>query len=132
LINSWLDIEFDVLTFYPTRMMNSPAPNIPGAISAMSPFTEYMNKFKLEATLEDDIHAGDETLHAIFAEDHALSIGGGAASTGRTAATPQEGGDIAAARAMAALSFVHDANVKIGQLKIDEATNPPPVCSGFE
>ena len=28
---------------------------------------------------------------------------------------------------MAALSFVHD-----GQLKIDEATNPPPVCSGFE
>jgi hypothetical protein len=28
---------------------------------------------------------------------------------------------------MAALSFVHD-----GQLKIDEATNPHPVCSGFE
>jgi hypothetical protein len=45
-----------------------------------------------------------------------------------TAAMPQEGDDhLAAARAMAALSFVHD-----GQLKIDEATNPPPVCSGFE
>jgi hypothetical protein len=28
---------------------------------------------------------------------------------------------------MAALSFVND-----GQLKIDEATNPHPVCSGFE
>ena len=30
--------------------MNSPAPNIPGAVSAMSPFTEYMNELELEAT----------------------------------------------------------------------------------
>ena len=44
-------------------MMNSPAPNIPGAVSAMSPFTEYiMNELELEATSEDDIGAGDETL----------------------------------------------------------------------
>ena len=111
--------------------MNSPAPNIPGAVSAMSPFTEYMIELELEATSEDDIHAGDEILDEIFAEDHALGVGGGAASAGCTAATPQEGGDPAAARAMAALSFVHDANVKIRQLKIDEATNPPPVCSTF-
>ena len=86
--------------------MNSPAPNIPGAISAMSPFTEYMNELELEATSEDDICAGDETLNAIFAEDHALGVGGGAASAGRTAATPQEGGDLAAAQAMAALSGI--------------------------
>jgi hypothetical protein len=92
-----------------------------------------MNELELEATPDDDIRAGDETLDAIFAEDHTLGVGGGAASAGRTAATPQEGGDLAAARAMAALSFVHDANEKemIGQLKIDEATNPPPKCSGF-
>ena len=83
--------------------MNSPAPNIPGAVSAMSPFTEYiMNELELEATSEDDIRAGDETLDAIFAEDHALGVGGGAASSaGRTPA-----GDLATARAMAALSFV--------------------------
>jgi hypothetical protein len=88
--------------------MNSPAPNIPGAVSAMSPFTEYiMNELELEATSEDDIRAGDETLDAIFAEDHALGVGGGAASlAGRMPATPQEGGDLATARAMAALSFV--------------------------
>ena len=41
----------------------------------MSPFTEYMNELELEATSEDDIHAGDETLDAIFAEDHALGVG---------------------------------------------------------
>jgi hypothetical protein len=53
--------------------MNSPAPNIPGVVSAMSAFTEYiMNELELEATSEDDIRAGDETLDAIFAEDHAL------------------------------------------------------------
>ena len=98
----------------------------------MSPFTEYMNKLELEAISEDDICARDETLDEIFPEDHALGVGGGAASAGCTAATPQEGGDLAAARAMVALSFVHDANVKIRQLKIDESTNPPPVCSGFE
>ena len=81
--------------------MNSPAPNIPGAVSAMSTFTEYMNELELEATLEDDIRAGDKTLDAIFAEDHALGIGGGAALAGRTPAMPQEGGDLAMARAMA-------------------------------
>jgi len=43
-------------------MMNSPSPNIPGAASAMSPFTKYMNELELEATLRDDIRAGDETL----------------------------------------------------------------------
>ena len=60
--------------------MNSHAPNIPGAVSAMSPFTEYiMNELELEATSEDDIRAGDETLDAIFAEDHAHDVGGGAA-----------------------------------------------------
>ena len=87
--------------FYPTTPMNSPAPNIPGAVSAMSTFTEYMNELELEATLEDDIRAGDKTLDAIFAEDHALGIGGGAALAGRTPAMPQEGGDLAMARAMA-------------------------------
>jgi hypothetical protein len=92
--------------FYPTTPMNSPAPNIPGAISAMHPFTEYMNELELEASSEDDIRAGDETLDAIFAEDHALGVGGGAALAGCTPATPQEGGDLAMARAMAALSFV--------------------------
>jgi hypothetical protein len=72
--------------------MNSPAPNIPGAVSAMSPFTEYiMNKLELKATLEDDIRARDKTLDAIFAEDHTHDVGGGAASAGRTPATPQEG-----------------------------------------
>jgi hypothetical protein len=77
--------------------MNSPAPNIPGAVSAMIPFTEYiMNELKLEleATSEDDIRAGDETLDAIFAEDHAHDVGGGAASAGRTPATPQEGNEL--------------------------------------
>jgi hypothetical protein len=75
--------------------MNSPAPNIPGAVSAMSPFTEYiMNELELEATSEDDIRAGDETLDAIFAEDHAHDVGGGAASAGRTPATPQEGNEL--------------------------------------
>ncbi len=75
--------------------MNSPAPNIPG--SAMSPFTECMNELELEATSEDDIRAGDETLDTIFAEDHASGVCGGAASTGCTAVTPQERGDLAAA-----------------------------------
>jgi hypothetical protein len=44
--------------------MNSPAPNNPGAASAMSPPTEYMNELELEleleATSEDDIGAGDK------------------------------------------------------------------------
>ena len=40
--------------------MNSPAPNNPGAASAPSPFTDYMNELK--AISEDDIGAGDETL----------------------------------------------------------------------
>ncbi len=94
----------------------------------MSPFTEYLKELELQATSEDDIRAGDETLDAIFAEDLTLGVGGGAASAGRTAATPQEGDDhLAAAQAMAALSFVHD-----GQLKIDEDANPHPVCSGYE
>ena len=48
--------------------MNSPAPNIPGAVSAMSPFTEYMNELELEATSEDDIGAGDETLSLFTAK----------------------------------------------------------------
>ena len=76
--------------------MNSPAPNNLGAASAPSPFTDYMN-----ANSEDDIRAGDETLDAIFdgdetlgaffarsCEDHALGVGGGAASVGHTAAPP--------------------------------------------
>ena len=42
-------------------MMNFSSPNIPGATSAMSPFTKYMNGLELEANLRDDIHAGDET-----------------------------------------------------------------------
>jgi hypothetical protein len=79
--------------------MHSPAPNIPGAASAMSPFTKYLNE--LEATSNDDIRDGDETLNTIFAREdasiHALGVGGGAASAGRTAAPPQ-GGDLAAAR----------------------------------
>ena len=108
--------------------MNSPAPNIPCAVSETSPFTEYLKELELTATLEDDIRAGDETLNVIFAEDLTLGVGSGAGSAGCTAATPQEGDDhLAAARAMAALSFVHD-----GQLKIDEATNPHPMCSGYE
>ena len=73
--------------------MNSPAPNIPCAVSEMSPFTKYLKELELEATSEDDIRAGDETLDAIFAEDLTLGVGGGAASAGRTAATPQEGDD---------------------------------------
>ena len=84
------------LTFFTTTTMNSPAPNNPGAASAPSPFTDYMN-----ANSEDDIRAedktldalidGDETLGAFFArscEDHALGVGGDAASAGRTAAPP--------------------------------------------
>jgi hypothetical protein len=42
----------------------------------MSPFTEYINELELEATSEDDICAGEETLDEIFTEDHALGIGG--------------------------------------------------------
>ena len=53
-----------------------------------------MNELELEATSEDDIRAGDETLDAIFAEDHAHDVGGGAASAGRTPATPQEGNEL--------------------------------------
>ena len=50
--------------------MNSPAPNNPGAASAMSPPTEYMTELKLEleATSEDDIGAGDETLSLFTAK----------------------------------------------------------------
>jgi hypothetical protein len=108
--------------------MNSPAPNIPCAVSETSPFTEYLKELKLQATSEEDIRVGDKTLDAIFVEDLTIGVGGGAALAGCTAATPQEGDDhLAAAQAMAALSFVHD-----GQLKIDDATNPYPVCSGYE
>ena len=57
-----------------------------------------MPNVELEATSEDDIRAGDETLDAIFAEDHALDVGGGAASAGRTAAPPQGWGDLAVAQ----------------------------------
>ncbi len=39
--------------------MHSPAPNIPGATSAVSPFNEYMDKLK--ATSIDDICELDET-----------------------------------------------------------------------
>jgi hypothetical protein len=56
-----------------------------------------MKELELEATLEDDICAGDETLDAIFAEDLTLRVGGGAASAGHTAATSQEGDDHLAA-----------------------------------
>ncbi len=83
-----------------------------------------------------------ETRHSttIFAED--ASIGGGAASAGCMAAPPQEGSDLAAAQAMAALSgssggctkfFVDNAIVAdmVCQQKSDETANPPPVCSGF-
>ena len=76
--------------------MNSPAPNNPGAASTPSPFTDYMN-----ANSEDDIRAGDETIDALFdgdetlsaffarsCEDHALGVGGGAASACCTAAPP--------------------------------------------
>ena len=52
--------------------MNSSAPNNPGAASAMSPPTEYMNELELElelkATSEDDIGAGDETLSLFTAK----------------------------------------------------------------
>ncbi len=54
--------------------MHSPAPNIPGAASAMSPFTEYLNKLKLEATSNNDIRDGDKTLDAIFAEDALMVV----------------------------------------------------------
>ena len=74
-------------------MMNSPAPNIPCAVSETSPFTEYLKELELKATSEDNICAGDETLDAIFAEDLTLGVGGGAALAGRTVATPQEGDD---------------------------------------
>jgi hypothetical protein len=82
-----------------TGVLHSPAPNIPGAASAMSPFTKYLNK--LEATSNDNICDGDETLIAIFAREdasiHALGVGSGAALAGCMAAPPQ-GGDLAAAQ----------------------------------
>ena len=72
--------------------MNSPAPNIQCAVSETSPFTEYLKELELQATLEEDILVGDETLDAIFAEeDLTLGGGGGATSAGCTAATPQDG-----------------------------------------
>ena len=78
--------------------MHSPAPNILGATSAMSPFTKYLNE--LEATSNNNICDGDKTLNAIFSHDdasiHALGVGGGAALAGCTAAMPQ-GGDLAVA-----------------------------------
>jgi hypothetical protein len=74
----WLDIQFDALTFYPTTMMHSPAPNIPGAAS---PFNEYMDE--LEAASIDDIRELNETTDALFAckdaSIYALGIGSGAA-----------------------------------------------------
>jgi hypothetical protein len=91
----WLDIQFDMLTFYPTTMMHSPAPNMPGAAS---PFNEYMDK--LEATSIDDICELDKTTDALFAcEDasiHALGISGEAALAGCMAAQLQ-GGNLMAA-----------------------------------
>jgi hypothetical protein len=90
--------------FSPTKTMHSPAPNIPGSISPFtaSPFTEYM---KEPETSSNDICELDEKFDVEFAREdssiHALGVGG-AASAG-TAAPPQ-GGDLAAARAMAALS----------------------------
>ena len=64
--------------------MNSPAPNIPGAVSAMSPFTEYMNKLELKATSEDNFHARDETLNA---------MGDGAVGDGATGYNDGDDGD---------------------------------------
>jgi hypothetical protein len=138
----WLDIQFNTLTFYPTTTMHSPAPNIPGTASAVSPFNKYMDE--LEATSIDDIRELDETTDALFAREdasiHTLGIGGGAASAGPMAAQPQ-GGNLAAARAMAAIScsmggctnfFVEDDIVKemVDQLK-SETANPLPVCPGY-
>ncbi len=86
----WLDIQFYTLTFYPTTMMHSPAPNIPGAAS---PFNEYMDE--LAATSIDDICELDETTDTLFASKddliHALSVGGGAASAGCMAARWRHG-----------------------------------------
>jgi hypothetical protein len=128
-----------MLTFYPTTMMHSPAPNISGAAS---PFNEYMDE--LEATSIDDIRELDETTNALFAckdaSIHSLGVSGGAASAGRMAAQPQ-GGDLTAARAMAAIScsmggctnfFVNDDIVEEmkGQLK-SETANLLPVCPGY-
>ena len=87
--------------FFSNNNDEFPAPNNPGATSRPSPFTDYMNELK--ANSEDDIRAGDKTLDAIFdgdetlgaifahCEDHALGVGGGAASAGRTAASSQGG-----------------------------------------
>jgi hypothetical protein len=122
--------------------MDSPAPNIPGAVSAVSSFTEYLNKLK--ATLIDDICELDETTNALFAREdasiHTLGIGGDAASPGCMAAQPQ-GGNLAAARAMAAILcsiggctnfFVDDDIVEeiVDQLK-SETADPLPVCPGY-
>jgi hypothetical protein len=86
----WLNIQFDTLTFYPTTMMHSPAPNIPGATS---PFNEYMDKLK--ATSIDDFCELDKTTDALFARVdasiHALGVGGGTALAGCMAAQPQGG-----------------------------------------
>jgi hypothetical protein len=87
--------------------MHSPAPNIPGAISAVSSFTKYLKELK--ATSIDDICELDKTTGALFAcknaSIHALGIGGGTALAGCKAAQPQ-GGNLAAARAMAAIYLV--------------------------
>jgi hypothetical protein len=119
--------------------MQSPAPNIPGAISAVSTFTEYLNELK--ATSIDDIRELDEITNALFAREdasiHVLGVGGGSALAGRMAAQPQ-GGDLTAARAMAAILcsmggctnfFVDDGIVEeiVDQLK-SETANPLPPC----
>jgi hypothetical protein len=89
--------------FYPTTTMHSPAPNIPGVVSAVSSFTEYLNELK--ATSIDDICELDKTTNALFARKdasiHALGVGGGAALAGCMAAQPQ-GGNLTVAQAMAA------------------------------
>jgi hypothetical protein len=51
-IDRWLDQRAHF--FIQHQTMNSPAPNIPCAVSATSPFTEYMKELELEATSEDD------------------------------------------------------------------------------
>ncbi len=123
-------------------MMHSPAPNIPGAVSAVSSFTKYLNK--LEATSVDDIRELDETTNALFvrkdASIHALGVSGGAALAGCMAAQPQ-GGNLAAAQVMAAIScsmggctnfFVDNdiVEVIVNQLK-SKTVDPLPVCPGY-
>ena len=85
----------DSLNFLSNNTNEFPCPQHPGRRQRNEPFTEYiMNELELKATSEDDIRARDKTLNAIFAEDHAHDVGGGAASAGCTPATPQEGNEL--------------------------------------